>query len=401
MSTAPTAKQLGLHCKVCKADFSTNYEQMGHHRTDWHQFNIKRWPQRIPSLTKAEFDTNFGSLSNVTSSEFSTYIYTNYISSKLESGYCIKLLDIGCGDMKDTMYFLTNGCYVHAVDKNAAPIPGINFIQDDIVNVVQQNKIPMLFDIVYMRNVLDDTDKKEDIVKNGLNMLKAGGLFCIENQTAVLTDILKGYDIEILEISTRMIVKKPFKNLYETSSNYPLYKAIVPKMTNFAKQSYKDIVIFNRITEKYSIKYTIVAGSQLGLIRHGGIIPWENTINIGLLQSDFSKLLANKNELAQSWLKMRIDKRDERYHFGVLDVYLLKDMGEFYEGLNNTMIHKTEYATLKKHAFGTTYVYAPIYLEKSLERRYGTKYYSVANVEDGITQPFDLQQEDRSFAYFA
>jgi hypothetical protein len=398
MSTAPTAKQLGLYCKVCKADFSTNHEQMGHHRTDWHKFNLTRWPQRLPSLTKEEFDISISSFANISNSEFSTYIFKNYISSKLESGYCMKVLDIGCGDMIDAMYFYTNGCYVQAVDKNVASIPGINFIQDDIVNAVQQNKISMLFDIVYMRNVLDDTAAKEDIVKAGLNMLKAGGLLCIENQTAILIDTLKEYDIEP---SPRMIVKKPFKNLYETSSNYPLYKAILTKVTNVAKQSYKDIVIFNRITEKYSIKYTIVSGSQLGLIRHGGIMPWENTINIGLLQSDFTKLLSYKNELAQSWLKMRIDKRDERYHFGVLDVYLLKDMGEYYEGLNGTLVYKTEYATIKKHAFGTTYVYAPIYLDKSLEQRYGANYYSVANVEDGITPPFDLQQEDRSFVYFA
>jgi len=118
-----------------------------------------------------------------------------------------------------------------------------------------------------------------------------------------------------------------------------------------------------------------------------------------LLQNDFTKLLAIKNELAQSWLKMKIDKKDERYHFGVLDIYLLKNMGDFYEGINGTMIHKTEYVTIKKHNFGTTYVYAPISLEKSLEHRYGTNYYTVANVEDGT--PFDLQQEDRSFIYFA
>jgi hypothetical protein len=74
-------------------------------------------------------------------------------------------------------------------------------------------------------------------------------------------------------------------------------------------------------------------------------------------------------------------------------------MGDFYEGINGTMIHKTEYVTIKKHNFGTTYVYAPISLEKSLEHRYGANYYTVANLEDGT--PFNLQQEDRSFIYFA
>lgn len=48
---------------------------------------------------------------------------------------------------------------------------------------------------------------------------------------------------------------------------------------------------FIQVCDKYNIKYFITAGSLLGVIRHGGFIPWDDDIDIGMLRSEYNKLL--------------------------------------------------------------------------------------------------------------
>lgn len=48
-----------------------------------------------------------------------------------------------------------------------------------------------------------------------------------------------------------------------------------------------DIVLKNN-----DISYFIICGTLLGSIRHGGIIPWDNDIDIGIMKEDLPKLQA-------------------------------------------------------------------------------------------------------------
>ena len=47
----------------------------------------------------------------------------------------------------------------------------------------------------------------------------------------------------------------------------------------------------DRVCKKYDLKYIMFDGSLLGVIRHGGIIPWDDDIDVLMMRDDYDKLL--------------------------------------------------------------------------------------------------------------
>lgn len=53
---------------------------------------------------------------------------------------------------------------------------------------------------------------------------------------------------------------------------------------------------FDRVCKKHGLKYFLIGGSLLGAIRHHGIIPWDDDIDVGMMREDYDKLLQLESE---------------------------------------------------------------------------------------------------------
>ena len=68
-----------------------------------------------------------------------------------------------------------------------------------------------------------------------------------------------------------------------------------------------------RLCDKHNIKYFIIAGTLLGAIRHGGFIPWDDDMDIGMLREDYEKFLkVAKTELGEEFF-LQTPETDKNY----------------------------------------------------------------------------------------
>lgn len=73
--------------------------------------------------------------------------------------------------------------------------------------------------------------------------------------------------------------------------------------------------VFSNICHKHNINYWIISGTLLGAKRHGGFIPWDDDLDVAVLQSDYKKLLSIlKTDLPDN-LKLQSRGTDKKYWF--------------------------------------------------------------------------------------
>ena len=60
----------------------------------------------------------------------------------------------------------------------------------------------------------------------------------------------------------------------------------------------------HKICVDYNIKYTMLAGTMLGAIRHKGFIPWDDDIDLGMTWDNYNKFIKIMSELNHPWLEL-------------------------------------------------------------------------------------------------
>ena len=288
----------------------------------------------------------------------------------------------------------------------------IKIYSNNAETTLKTYQMKSLADIIIIKS--DSTEAKKlfpDILDYSLNNLKPNGLINIQSFANIekFKTIGKFNRIGEVDIKKRngtgmLIMRKKILPYYEKSVNFIKYKSVIPKMRPRTLKSYHDMNVFNRIVEKHKIKYVAVAGTNLGLNRHGGIIPWDNDIDIGFIKSEWSKLFKIKKTLNKAGLKYRSNGKNH-CHFGAIDCFKLElnDKGEYYRGTAKTFCHVNEYKNIAKQIFGYTYIYAPFCSDNSLEYRYGKNYFIEGDVndnchfEDKSIKRFKLESGDLSY----
>ncbi|MDE6149560.1 MAG: LicD family protein, partial [Ruminococcus sp.] len=74
------------------------------------------------------------------------------------------------------------------------------------------------------------------------------------------------------------------------------------------------LIEFDRICKKHNIKYFLGGGTLLGAIRHGGMIPWDDDMDVMMLREDYEKFISVINDELCDEMFFQSSKTDSEYH---------------------------------------------------------------------------------------
>lgn len=74
------------------------------------------------------------------------------------------------------------------------------------------------------------------------------------------------------------------------------------------------LVEFDRIANKYDLDYALAYGSELGAVRHGGFIPWDDDIDLFMQREDYMKLVEVLNDELKDDFYFQCYETNDKYN---------------------------------------------------------------------------------------
>ena len=178
-------------------------------------------------------------------------------------------------------------------------------------------------------------------------------------------------------------------------------KSLVITKPSIIKLLYQLMYDIKRILELFKIKYWGIGGTFLGAIRHNGIIPWDDDLDIGILNKDRNKFLLLRNNFKKAGYslsktffgyKLFYTNRklvpDQDYSFPNLDIFTYKfdaktdTYYQTYKEARDTWpketYKKNQIDNLTKHIFGSFNMFFPSDHKTYFDRMYGKDWNDIA-----------------------
>jgi lipopolysaccharide cholinephosphotransferase len=125
------------------------------------------------------------------------------------------------------------------------------------------------------------------------------------------------------------------------------------KKRHIFKQLYALLYITDKIFIENNVTYWMEAGTLLGAIRHGGIIPWDDDADIGVFNDDVEKI----EKLTDEFKKYNILMTNTFFGYKLFFIHAKKNHKFNYPSLDIFVFHKKKNQRLKYKNFRAEFVF--------------------------------------------
>lgn len=134
----------------------------------------------------------------------------------------------------------------------------------------------------------------------------------------------------------------------------------------------------HEILTKHNINYWITSGTLIGAVRHQGIIPFDDDLDIGIMHADETKLQDILPDFTELAYKVRYQDFYTICDKRCIDIFIFRQKGNkfLYSNLRtlgrfpNDFFYVNELFPLRKYQFGKIEIYGPNEFKGNLDRAY-------------------------------
>ncbi|WP_412851514.1 LicD family protein [Ectothiorhodospira shaposhnikovii] len=183
--------------------------------------------------------------------------------------------------------------------------------------------------------------------------------------------------------------------------------------SRIAPEAYRLTYIMQKIMQYFNIRYYFSSGTLLGAARHKGMIPWDDDIDLCLLEDDVdnfeSKVVpllvalgwkVNKNPDPSNWVGFNVVSKNRQirdYPSPYCDVFIVRDVGSRLVDLKGFLRAKPFYDDVfptKLMDFGGFGISVPNNHEAVLCQDFGSQWYLSANKYNHAFKQFEMISDE-------